>query len=216
MKKSGLYGAVFTIICSLISMSSHAATVTVEGTELPTLIPVDTQLAVSHGVVFSSNLLYVTFGCMFCGGNEERIGIYGTDPSGRSFESFATFNAPINVRFVSPVDGTTPALVDGTISAVWGDGGGDTDFLRMRAFDINGNLINSAFSSGAIWQSISLDGQGIHSVIFDQQPGSSFSSDTFLDSLTFNTPVAVPIPAAAWLVCSGLLSLLGVARRKTA
>ena len=30
------------------------------------------------------------------------------------------------------------------------------------------------------------------------------------------TPTAVPVPAAVWLFCSGLLGLVGVARRKAA
>jgi hypothetical protein len=38
----------------------------------------------------------------------------------------------------------------------------------------------------------------------------SFSDDTSI------TPSAVPIPAAAWLFCSGLLGMIGIARRKKA
>lgn len=45
----------------------------------------------------------------------------------------------------------------------------------------------------------------------------NYDSSGFVNgTLTFNSPAAVPVPAAAWLMGSGLLGLVGVARRRNA
>lgn len=43
-----------------------------------------------------------------------------------------------------------------------------------------------------------------------------FGKAFLVDDLALNQPSSVPVPSAAWLLGSGLLGLIGVARRKTA
>ena len=54
---------------------------------------------------------------------------------------------------------------------------------------------------------------------FNAATGANIGSETYFEiddiSITVDTP-AVPVPAAAWLFGSGLLGLIGIARRKTA
>lgn len=49
---------------------------------------------------------------------------------------------------------------------------------------------------------------------FTMDAGNYDSAGYVGGTLTFNSPSAVPVPAAAWLLGSGLLGLAGVARRK--
>lgn len=53
---------------------------------------------------------------------------------------------------------------------------------------------------------------------FEQAPGSNIYNITFSNSVVLSidaTPTLVPVPAAVWLFGSGLIGLVGVARRKT-
>ena len=218
LQNARLLNLILAVILSFVffGREAAAATVTIEGTELPTLTKVSDQFSMTHGVVFSSNLPWVTFA-----DDGGRIGIYGTDPNGNPGFSNLLFNAPIIVDFVNPTDGISPGVVNGMVSAVWGDGGGDTDFLRLRAFDGVGDILGTVLSSGSTWNNISFSGIGIHQLIFDQAPGAPFSSDTFLDSLTFDLPTAappsaVPVPAAAWLFGTALIGLVGFSKRRKA
>ena len=187
-----------TIVVWALFATSVADAGTIEGTEYPLYTRIDNQFATSQGGLF---IPFVTFGV-----DGGVTGIYGTDPSG-----YARFWAPIEVTFVLPADGTTPAVVNGTVSAIWGDGGGDVDYLRLRAYDASGSLLGTVNSSGTTWQSISFTGSGIRRAIFDQQPGAPSSSDTFLDSLTFPTPI--PEPATLLIVAAAGLPMLLKRRR---
>lgn len=185
-------------VCS----TNSAFSLTIEGDEFPEYTQIDTEFA-SYGVVFNSNMGYVTFG--MDGG---RLGIFGTDSSGDADYSFLKFNAPIEMTFVDPNDFTKPSYVN-ALSAVWGDGGGDVDFLRLRLFDLNDNLIETVLSEGQSWQTIEYSGSGIHKAIFDQQIGAPYPSDTFLDSLTFDLPTSsVPEPATILLFGIGIAGIV--------
>lgn len=109
-------------------------------------------------------------------------------------------------------DGITPAVVNGTISAVFGDGGGDTDGIRLRAYDINNNLLGTQTALSVSWGNISITGVGIHKVVFDQSGLGGPNSDTFLDWLSYPEPVALPSPGPGLML--GASGLLMSARRR--
>ena len=98
-------------------------------------------------------------------------------------------------------------------------------------FDWNGNLNidvsvlwnpNAAFggnqtlSGAGPWNSSSIDGDGDGVMGIKMNPGGPFGGFEANFNLNGITPQvsAVPVPAAAWLLGSGLLGLAGVARRK--
>lgn len=178
------------------------ATITVQGTEQPQYIPITNQLALSHGVTFSSTMPFVTFGD---NGNSV-AGIYGTDPSFSPVWSYAAYYAPIELTFVDMGDGITPAVVTGTISAVYGDAGGDTDGIRLRAYDINNVLLGTQTALSVSWGNISISGTGIHRVLFDQSGLGAGTSDTFLDWVSYPEPVAVPEPASLFALAGAMLA----------
>jgi len=197
------------VTLGLLLLTSPAGAMEVHGDELATLLPVDDELATSHGVRFSSNLPYVTFAV----DGDGRTIIMSTDPSGLPRNSYAVFFAPIEVMFVLPSDGVTPAWVNGTVLATWGDGGGDVDYLRVRTYDLAGGLVDTVYDSDTTYSTVSTTGSGIHRVIFDQAPGAPHSSDTSIDLLVYPTPV--PEPATLALLAAGMGAVWMGKRRVT-
>ena len=102
-------------------------------------------------------------------------------------------------------------MVNGTVSARWGDGGGDFDAVDMLAYDLNNNLIASQTFTGTTFTVISLTASGIARVEFwaNTSVGAG-TSDTGLDWLMYPTPF-VPAPGAG-----AMLALAGatMARRR--
>lgn len=176
-----------------------AQAVIIQGTELAPYLAVTNQLASSHGAVFSSlNYPAVTFTELIPG----TWGIQGSEPWALPGNG-GWFNSPIFVEFVDPADGITPAVVN-TVSAMWGDGGGDFDAVDMRVFDLSNTLITSQTFTGTTFTQIQLSAPGIHRVEFwaNTNVGSG-TSDTGLDWLMYPTPT-VPAPGVA---AFGLLAL---------
>lgn len=190
-------------LIALAGMAAPCAAVIIQGTELPPYIQVSNQLGMSHGAVFSSpSLPFVTFAELIPG----VWGIEGSDPTANPMYGYGWFNAPIIVNFVSMTDGVTPAVVNGTISAMWGDGGGDLDGVDMRAYDLSGNLISTTTFTGITFTQIQITGTGIHRVEFwPNTMAGSPTSDTSLDWLSFPAPV-VPTPSSV-----AVAALVGVA-----
>ena len=94
-----------------------------------------------------------------------------------------------------------------------GDFGGDTDNFQVRVFsevDVLLSSLNYSGDSFADIGTVSIAMAGIHRIEIDFDDTNEFGY--FLDNVNFN-PV-VPVPAAAWLFGSGLIGLIGVARRK--
>lgn len=195
-----------TLIASLAFCAAAplASAIIVHGTELPGLTPVTNQLGTSHGAVFSSlNNPPVVFTELMPG----IWGVQGTEtwapPSNGGW-----FNSPIFINFVDLADGVTPATVSGTITAMWGDGGGDFDAVDMRGYDLANNLVTSQTFTGFTFTQIQITGVGIHRVEFwaNTNVGSG-TSDTGFDWIDYPTP-QVPAPGI------GALLGLGVLRRR--
>ncbi len=185
----------------VLALPAHA--IVVQGTELAPYSAVSTQLGTSHGVVFASaNYPAVTFTELMPG----LWGIQGAEPWALPSNG-GWYNSPIIATFVDLSDGVTPAVVSGTISANWGDGGGDFDAVDMRLYDASNALIASQTFSGSSFTLISMNAVGVRRVEF--WPNTNIgagTSDTGLDWLSFDTPVAVPSPGAALLFAAPLLA----------
>lgn len=195
------------VVFAVVTCASAANAVIVDGTELTQYTSVTNQLGMSHGVIFNSTMGFVTFGV----NGANTIGIYGTEPTANPNANYAWYSSPIEITFVDMADGFSPAVVNGTINAVFGDGGGDTDGIRLRAYDINNNLIGTQTALTVGFGPISITGVGIRRIVFDQSGLGSPTSDTFLDWVDFPTPTPLPAPGAA--ILGGLAIAFG-ARRK--
>lgn len=196
----------FVALAGACAIGSPSLGVIVQGTELAPYLAVSNQLAMSHGAVFSSqNYPAVTF-------TELMPGLWGI----QGCETWALpanggwYNPTIIVRFVDPADGVTPAVVN-SVTAMWGDGGGDFDAVDMRAYDVANNLIASQTFTGNTFTQIGLTAAGINRVEFSANTNvGAGTSDTGLDWLQYPTPVAVPGPGSV-VVLGGVVLL---ARRR--
>jgi len=195
------------IVAALAACGSPASGITVQGTELAPYTAVTNQLGMSHGATFASlNHPAVTFTELIPG----LWGIQGCEPFSPPSNG-GWYNAPIFVTFVDLSDGVTPAVVNGTITARWGDGGGDFDAVDMRAFDLANNIVTSQTFTGTTFTIIQLSGVGIHRVEFwaNTNVGAG-TSDTGFDWISYPTP-QIPAPGVAFVL--GLAGL-GLRRRR--
>lgn len=69
-------------------------------------------------------------------------------------------------------------------------------------------------SATTVWNASSIDGDGNGIMGISMNAGGPFGGFNANFNLQGITPNAVPVPAAVWLLGSGLLGLVGVARRK--
>ena len=70
-------------------------------------------------------------------------------------------------------------------------------------------------TGAAVWNAVSIDGDGLGGPGIKMALGGPFQNFQANFNLHGLTPAAVPVPAAVWLLGSGLLGLVGVARRKS-
>lgn len=188
------HSMLFTVVTLELGFVNTGMAVVIEGTELPPCTEITDQLAATHFVRFSSNAGHVTFER-----NGGRFGIYGTDSDGFRGCARAKFHAPISVFFVDPLDPSRAGVVNGTITTVWGDGGGDQDSLTLEAYDLNGRLIHTANSRGSTWQTLELSSEGIHEIRYFASAGAPESSDTFIERLTYPIPASTGVERPLFL-----------------
>ena len=74
---------------------------------------------------------------------------------------------------------------------------------------------NQSWSGSGVWNAVSVDGNGDGIPGIPGAAGGPFAGASANFNLQGITPAAVPLPAAVWLLGSGLLGLVGVARRKS-
>ncbi len=92
--------------------------------------------------------------------------------------------------------------------------GSNSNIDVALVWDSNSAFASTEYGGGTgVWNSVSVDANG------DGIPGIPMVDGAFIGfNANFNlngiTPSAVPVPAAVWLFGSGLLGLVGVARRK--
>jgi hypothetical protein len=89
------------------------------------------------------------------------------------------------------------------------------NLLEEQTFDTASAL--ATFQSGQL--SLTLDpnwSNGVVQIGFNNLVGNYDGSGRFYDNVNFAQAPAVPVPAAVWLFGSGLLGLVGVARRRKA
>ncbi len=113
---------------------------------------------------------------------------------------------PISLKFVLP-NTTTPALT--TKIGAWNDPTGS--LIQLSVFDIDGNLLESAQADQGFF--IGISNPLIASATFSYVSSQSVNGFS-LDDITFGDVSTVPVPAAVWLFGSGLIGLIGVAKRK--
>ena len=118
-----------------------------------------------------------------------------------------------------PIYNQNGDLVSASFDGLW-DGGLDS----AVGYDQHGNSINASVWTGTTGSGFAADRLGGASATF----GSSFSQfgQSWMNTSNFSTSnqlsiyamsqelTAVPVPAAAWLFGSGLLGIVGMARRK--
>lgn len=91
------------------------------------------------------------------------------------------------------------------VAVVWDDNG---------AFGNNAN--QQTLTGTTVWDAVSVDGNGDGIPGISMPAGGPFQNFNANFNLQGITPSAVPVPAAVWLLGSGLVGLVGVARRKKA
>lgn len=193
-----------SVAVAALAVATSAHAIIVQGTELAPYQAVTTQLGMSHGATFSSlNNPAVTFTELIPG----TWGVQGTEPWALP-ASGGWYSSPIFVEFVDMSNGVTPAVVNGTVSAMWGDGGGDFDAVDLRAYDLANNLVVAQTFSGTTFTQIQVTGVGIHRVEFwaNTMVGAP-TSDTGFDWISYPTP-QVPAPGvAAFSLAAGFAGL---------
>ena len=129
---------------------------------------------------------------------------------------------------ISPIDGNYLSNYDGTVTLPYGNyfditfnelasnvslllqsHGTHSSGINFDVFSSTGDIIENVLTEGA-WVNVSFTSTGIASI----RVSNTINGWVYgIDDLSFDTQV-VPVPSAVWLFGSGLLSFIGIARRK--
>jgi hypothetical protein len=127
-----------------------------------------------------------------------------------SGEADSSYNEIINISISGSFTGITDSV---SAEIVWLD---SSSTAYLDVFNINGDLLAnvSTAATGSV-EVLSISTPGISSFTFRWSSTKPDVDDVVgIDNLSFNTVTAVPIPAAVWLFGSGIICLIGIARRK--
>jgi len=147
-------------------------------------------------------------------GFESQLGNYFLRKQGNINSDFGTF-------IIDYTSSTPVTAASGEIWDIDGGGLGDEQY-QIQAFDSNNSLLATIISP--LGNDLTLDGRpftfGFSGLSGIDQIRIDFISQKSKIGLAFNnfspTTTVVPVPAAIWLFGSGMLGLIGVARRKNA
>jgi len=133
-----------------------------------------------------------------------KSGLGGTDGSGA-----LEYSSPITFRFVSPLNGTSPLVIDSF--SLYTDWYGDGSFVSLAGFDEAGNLVaqtsgNEHPGQALIGTKFSIAAPNIHRVVVQG------SLTTAVSNIVFGEPV--PEPASVMAMLTGMVAL--VRRRRGA
>lgn len=121
---------------------------------------------------------------------------------------FGNFSDTYNFTIYSPSSGaasvTNHQLAYGTFDIL------NIKNLKMEIFSVANGLFSSSYSGASVASQNILSGS-YYAVVTGNSIGSS--GGTYMMSMAA-VPNPIPVPAAVWLLGSGLLGLVGVARRK--
>jgi hypothetical protein len=201
MKKSRLLGAV-CILISLISTTTVAVPITIDFEDV---LDADYFNQTTPLTDYYAHLGVTFSGVDGVGGSGlTEYGNFGIDAhSGFRFFGFNT-TLPLST-------GTTELLSFSSIIdsfSIYAAGGFFTGTFLLEAFDTGNVLLASDTITTATWGLLSVASPGINTIKLTQTSEADY---WVYDDMTFNT---VPIPPSVWLFGSGLLGLVGIARRK--
>lgn len=133
--------------------------------------------------------------------------------SGGTLFSEGTYTVNVNGDGANAPSGTG----DVTFTVGAGQMGGNINFAWTATSGIDvfmvWDLVPTATPGSFSWVSSDIDGNGIPGLGMIDGPFPNFSANFNFEA---PAPSAVPVPAAAWLLGSGLMGLVGVARRRKA
>lgn len=186
-------------------------------------IPPDALLTSTFGTTLSSGLRYSILAGDSIGFNPQTLRYLSTTPSSittvQQLSDGALANMRVMDQFIQGVNNGDTNVALNT-SSVWKSG--DPGFFDPSSETWAGNTnfnnsqdIGSPQSMYFLTNSQTMLGAGlVAKVLVTQFPGSwDLKTDGTL-SYAVSGPAPVPLPAAAWLMASGLVGLVGVARRR--
>ncbi len=182
-----------------------------DGSELPTTA-LDTGISLSDFT--ASSWSNITIGLV---GGDATTKVFGSDAGANAIANLTEFDSGQIFMFYGPLLGATGPKVTGTKGA-FGDYSGS--FNPFVAGLYTGNVTPTDFATGAETQKAEVL-MGVGSYDMGIWAGGQASDATLLGTLSMDTTggslvieyAPVPVPAAVWLLGSGLLGLIGIRRR---
>jgi hypothetical protein len=194
------------------------------GERIPGINQLSTQLLSTYGVAFSSGPSTATTGgyvaVVNLGAGHAPSGTQGI--GGATSGGILTYGAdnPISFSFFNPANPSQAAVTDSVsvTGDLWGTSGQAP--LTLTAFDIDGNVIDTAVRPDLGGTVLTVSGAGIHRVQFTGFARPDGEDGIALDDLTFNplTPIGgngggfVPEPSSIFLLGSMVVGGCAYAR----